>query len=118
MRKSDLKNGMVVRERDGDLMLFMESYPNYGPVLCALNKTGYLSMRYIKDDLTHRCEETGRSFSGLDIVEVYAASSPSRLYKKELGKLLWQHPGEKTLEIDGKEFSESTIKAALKAYVN
>ena len=52
------------------------------------------------------------------IEEVY---EPAKFVKvlnvAERGKLLWERKEEEMLTIDGKEFSESTIKSALKQYV-
>lgn len=62
--KSDLKDGMVVKYRDGSKRMVIKDY--------FIGVDGYLEQRSIQEDLTHR------NFKGLDIVCVYETKDYGR----------------------------------------
>jgi len=113
MKKSDLKNGMVVEARNGKRYLYMKTLncSAYDELFCGQGGGWYQAFK-INEDLTFPGQDE------LTVDKVFTGPTSYDLYSKETGKLIWERPKEKTHEIDGKEFSESTIKAALKAYVN
>lgn len=61
MKKSELKSGMVVRFREGDMYLVVEVNGEY---VC-VGKDGWNRLKYYKEDLRNDL------FESLDIVEVY-----------------------------------------------
>jgi len=116
MKKSELKNGMVVEFRSGRKFLYLtQTVRNETPAFCGFGGTWMCLTKY-DDDLMHN--HGGYTNGTCDVVAVYEGPFAAGLFNKETGELIWERPKEKTHEIDGKEFSESTIKAALKAYVN
>jgi len=113
MKKSDLKQGMVVELENGDFYLYLEAlhaFDKEEAFLCGLDR-GWTSMSYYDEEMaTSGALSINKVFSGPQAYSLFGST--------DKGKLLWERTKEKTHEIDGKEFSESTIKAALKAYVN
>jgi len=117
MKKSDLKQGMVVETLSGDQLMYLEglhSQTTYEDeaLLCGINNDGWDPTSTINENLENKHHPS------LTIVKVFSGPQPHNFHKFSKGELLWERPKEKTHEIDGKEFSESTIKAALKAYVS
>jgi len=117
MKKSDLKQGMVLENRAGNHYLYLETMngTSFTGSLCGFHGK-FCELQFFEEDLICCGDHT------LDIVKVYEGPKAYDLYKKETGDLLWERPQEvvpeKTVTINGKEFSESTILAALKAYVS
>lgn len=72
MTKSDLKNGMVVRFREGNYYLYLQSCENYyedcGGILINITRQGWIPISDYNDDLT--IIEEG-DYRQLDIVAVY-----------------------------------------------
>lgn len=71
MTKSDLKNGMAVRFKEGDYYLYLQSCENFygdcGGILINITSQGWIPISDYNDDLTI----IGRDYSDLDIVAVY-----------------------------------------------
>ena len=99
MQKKDLKNGMEVGLRNGDTYLVDGTRIVTAPGICSGGVMSY-NLTHFHDDLT--C----KTFTDRDIVNVTQPET-----------ILWIRKDGEPIMIDGKEYSESTIHNALKAYV-
>lgn len=83
MKKSDLKDGMIVELRNGDMCIVMGNK--------LLDTSSYTYVDGYEDDLTEGCLEN------LDIVKVYEDRNMRSLedrYKKDRLKLIWEREKE------------------------
>ena len=112
MKKDDLRAGMIVELRDGDKGIVLLN-TEHGDLL--LYRDGWNNVGEYEDDLT-----AGVGFEEFDIIKVYQPSHKHGYAIKNWGlaKLIWERPAdEPTITIKGKEYSESTIIAALKNHL-
>lgn len=115
--KSELKTGMTVENRSGE----------FGKVLIGTSKGDIIggtdeglyetwcSFNDLSDDLIYR---DGHAYN--DIVRVYDFDYNSLAAStKRIGQLLWERKEEKPiLELDGVEYSESTLRSIIKKATN
>ena len=105
--KSDLKTGMLVQYRDKSIGMIINDY--------IAEKNTYSAQMYFNHDLT---EISGNE--KLDIIRVSSVLQGSDIMyrnwteKTLLNNLLWESESKKTYEIDGVEYSESSLKSLIK----
>jgi len=113
MQKKDLKNMMRVKTKNGNIYVVVKDDERE----LIVRELTHSSLNGYNENLTTNWDNWGHGKENFDIVEIYdAPSSPIKLISFELGKLLWKRKNEKMITIDGKNFSESTIKKALQEY--
>ena len=84
MTKKDLKNGMVVKMRDGELLLVITHFDTmYADrrqgdtiFLCINHLHTWYTIDYFEDDLTYNQDSRADRAKSYDIVEVYLNSHP------------------------------------------
>lgn len=108
MKKSDLKTGMLVELRNGDIcMLIGDTFVDNGQ---------YLPLSDISEDLEEIYSETGCDIIKVSNVLCDNYCIPKYWTSKMLNKnLLWERKVEKPCAIiDGVEYSESTLRSLIK----
>lgn len=114
MEKKDLKTGMIIETSDGILRVLL------GNTLISYENGG-MPLKWFSDDL--KCLE---SYSDEDIIKVYSKPLNNELcadlrfwfHEKNIidyCNLLWKRKEEKIIvELDGVEYSESTLRSIIK----
>lgn len=114
MKKSDLKTGMVVENKKGELSLVMRD-TEVGDIFAGSGCDNEFWCPFRSFDESLNNKDTGR----YDIVKVYSVNNVCNISAAKVSsnnrELIWER--EETVEIDGKEYSESTVKKALQEYV-
>lgn len=100
MKKSDLKSGMVVRFREGDMYFVSEVY---GELIC-IGEDYWNPLRNHNEDLTHTL------YKSLDIVEVFDGRQTCfrELISSTNKKPIWRRT--EPTEVTMKEVTEVTMK--------
>jgi hypothetical protein len=113
MKKSDLKTGMTVVFRNlrvSIVMLDCVSIQKYGRIdLLADVSGGFMRLVSYNDDL----ETKDRDSTDFDIIKVYINDN-GHIIEGETKKLIWERTPEKTYNLDGVEYSESTLRSLIK----
>lgn len=91
MKLSDLKTGMWVRTRNGNMYLFLKDYKTqcYG-IGTFVSNTGFMSLRDYDDNM--KCEKN----HSYDIVEVFRPDGDAFILDKNCAISIWK---EKTIEL-------------------
>ena len=116
MKKSDLKTGMTVLLEKKEKLLILKDCGdldgNDGDTTCntkqkvcnnVLRYWDFFPLSKWNEDLTSNCD-----IDFMDIIEV----------RSIYGKLLWRREPEKTFELDGISYSESTLRSIIKKASN
>ena len=117
MKKSDLKTGMRALDRCGNTAIVLLNVGGSNDIydICCFAENGDgIGFDSFNEDLT------GANSRLLDIMAIYAPPD----YVDELldttskGELLWERPEPETMvTVDGKQYSESTLKKMIQQYV-
>ena len=108
MKKSELKTGMRVKWESGDMGIAMIGIDMKSDLI--MQGTAYAQLLDYNNDLTSNCNND-------DIIAIY--NPPSFNYQfldyKKHGELIWELEQEKiAIELDGVEYSESTLRSLIK----
>ena len=107
MKKSDLKNGMILEFADGDLMVFLKDYEcSYfkGKKDIVVDMSGKSSWNDL-DSIDENTLKSKLGYVSLDIVKIYKPNHPYCMYQKNY---------EKTLIWDRDQLKEYTIEELTK----
>lgn len=109
MKKSDLKTGMTVLLERNDKRLILKDCGDIGDTTCnpdrkfcadgRLRYYDFFSLSKWNEDLT-----ANSTLEKMDIIEVHS------IY----GEVLWERKPEKTFELDGISYSQSTLRSLIK----
>lgn len=91
MKKKDLKVGMVVEDREGELSMLMP-YDNVDYDLVLSNRNSWIRFKNFNNDLTHN------KFEDLDIMKVYGFTNyptQATIVSTDNRELLWERKEEK-----------------------
>lgn len=105
MKKSDLKSGMLVEYRNGGLRLVINE---------SLINDMYCDFGQLRNDLTNRlnsCTDIVRVSNVLDGGDLLPRNWSSEIITNNL---LWERKEEIIVELDGVEYSESTLRSLIK----
>lgn len=114
MKKSDLKTGMRVKVRNGNIYAVFIGTEKGG---CLVRQETWSRLDEYKDDLTLNHENVRE----LDVVEVYSRPiiTCCLLEVDKCGDILWQREESKPfIVLDGVEYSESTLRSLIKKATN
>lgn len=114
-KKSDLKTGMWVQYRDKNFksrMVILNALDNNGDIDDVfVNVDGFMSMKDYDDDLLCNGDRD------CDIIKVFKANPFGNYFKEDL-EVLWERKDEELIEIDGIEYSKTTLRNLIRKAVN
>lgn len=119
MKKSDLKSGMLVKTRAGNIGLIVKDNC-HGEDAVIFNAGDWTGLDgYSENLIWHEFDVDRIDYcKTIDIVAVYKPDLPTGFLsrKSKFGslELLWERKPEKTFELDGVKYSESTLRSIIK----
>ena len=121
MKKQDLKTGMIVETRSGQLALIVRDNV-YGQDAVIFSENNWTTLDGFSEDLRWGVNSLVPKFcKTIDIMKVYKPDLPTGFLSRvnKLGKekltLLWERKEEQPIVIlDGIEYSESTLRSIIK----
>ena len=106
MKKSDLKTGMLVQYRKGDVGIVINNF--------IIEDDTWLNLNCFNDDLTSISYKKHDILKVSDIQKSFDLIPHHWTNIKLNENILWERTPEKTFEIDGVEYSQSTLRSIIK----
>ena len=115
MKKSDLKTGMLVKIRSGEIgLVALDNCCNEDAII--FSGDYWTDLNGFNEDLFwHHHDPNRSSFAEtVDIMVVYKPNLPPGFLSRRNLEVLWRRAPEKTFELDGITYSESTLRSIIK----
>ena len=107
MKKSDLKSGMQIEQRDGDRMIVFIDSPA-GDVFVKVNGDDCDRLNMFDEDL---CHEYNKEY---DVVKIYSSDDITGYNNKISSEdLIWERKEDSIVTFDGVDYSESTLRSLI-----